>query len=201
MGGFPSTHTAASKGHLICPTGTKSSRTGRREFSARYCAARPAALAASSAAFMQSASLPDLSAVLAASRWVRAEVMSIEPVLGVAAVLVLVDEPEGSAPPWVPGDASTPLAWPPAIAPVEPVPVVAAPLARAGGRIHLGRAGISTCVAVEPDGAAPAWVPVAASTPLGWPPATVPVAPSAVVPFVVSAAWACRRGRRSPPAR
>jgi hypothetical protein len=38
--------------------------------------------------------------------------------------------------------------------------------------------------------AAPPWVPDAASTPLGWPPATVPVAPSAVVPFVVSAAWA-----------
>jgi hypothetical protein len=44
------------------------------------------------------------------------------------------------------------------------------------------------CPAVEL--AAPPWVPVAASTPLGWPPATVPVAPSAVVPFVVSDAWA-----------
>ena len=97
--------------------------------------------------------------------------------------------------------ASTPLALPPAIAPVEPVPVVAAPAdARAGGgapswrsiRQRSDRRPLSRPALAR--GGRAALGTRRASTPLGWPPATVPVAPSAVVPLVVSAAWAGRRG-------
>ena len=61
--------------------------------------------------------------------------------------------------------------------PVAPVPVVAAPLLEPVVALIFDEPVASVWAAFEPAGAAPLWVLVEPSTPLGWPPAMVPVAP------------------------
>jgi hypothetical protein len=88
---------------------------------------------------------------------------------GLAPRCVVVD---GLAPLCVRVEPSTPLAWPLAVAPVEPALVVTAPDAAAPVVALILEEPTATLWPAWPAGAAPLWVSVEPSTPLIWPPKT-----------------------------